>query len=192
LSEPEARLALEAERALAQSFSLSQRDVLLYCQRLMTSSDFPLAPHDRYVFVYGTLCRGELRDINLLKPAAVFIGRGTVRGLMYDLGHYPGVVLQDDGDDSALVYGEVYAIGPELEQMLDEIEEVWPQQTGEYSKRDAVVSLFSMQSGTNGKLSSGDLAELPCFLYQIEASRILGRQSIAGGNWVTYRHAIQA
>lgn len=158
----------------------------------MTSSALSPAPAARHVFVYGTLCRGELRDINLLRPAAVFIGHATLPGLMYDLGHYPGVVLQDDGDGLALVHGEVYAIGAELEQMLDEIEEVWPQQTGEYSKRDAVATLLQQQSGPNQKLGAGGVVEVLCFLYEVDASRILGRPEITSGNWVAYRQAMKA
>jgi gamma-glutamylcyclotransferase (GGCT)/AIG2-like uncharacterized protein YtfP len=158
----------------------------------MTSSTFLPALAGRHVFVYGTLCRGELRDINLLRPAPVFIGRGTAPGLMYDLGHYPGVVLKDDGDGLALVHGEVYAISAELEQMLDEIEEVWPQQTGEYSKRDAVVTLIQQQSRTNRELGAGGVVEVPCFLYEIDVSRILGRQEITSGSWVAHRNAMKA
>ena len=82
---------------------------------------------DRHVFVYGTLCLGEQRDINKLNPRPEYVGEANVRGTLYDLGTYPGIVL---GGQCA-VRGEVYRISAELESLLDEIEEVWPQQTGE-------------------------------------------------------------
>ena len=159
-------------------------------QAVMTSSVTSLVLPTHHVFVYGTLCRGELRDINLLRPGPVFIGRGTVRGLLYDLGHYPGVLLQEDGDETALVYGEVYAIKPELEQILDEIEEVWPQKTGEYTKREAVAQLCRV--GTDFDKSGFDgLEKVRCFLYEINVFSTFGKPSIAGGDWVSYRRALR-
>eukprot|EP01031_Cornospumella_fuschlensis_P004095 gene4095-5117_t len=92
---------------------------------------------DRHVFVYGTLCRGEQRDINKLKPGPEYVGDTSVPGTLYDLGTYPGIVLGGQG----AVRGEVYRISAELESLLDEIEEVWPQQTGEYAKREVQVQL---------------------------------------------------
>ena len=92
---------------------------------------------ERYVFVYGTLRLGELRDINRLQPRPEWVGQGSLHGVLYDLGAYPGVVL----GGPLRVRGEVYRISPELEQELDRIEEVWPQQTGEYAKREVQVLL---------------------------------------------------
>ena len=91
----------------------------------------------RHVFVYGTLRKGEERDINRLQPAPRWVGRARVEGVMHHLGSYPGLVLGAPGT----VHGEVYAVSPELERVLDEIEEVWPQQTGEYAKREVMVQL---------------------------------------------------
>jgi gamma-glutamylcyclotransferase (GGCT)/AIG2-like uncharacterized protein YtfP len=145
----------------------------------------------RHVFVYGTLCRGELRDINLLRPAAVFVGHATVRGLLYDLGQYPGVVLEEHAEGVASVHGEVYAIEPELEQMLDEIEEVWPQQTGEYNKRDAVAQLCQATQTGLCRSVVKEPEEVPCFLYEINPSRVSGKTEIAGGDWVSYRRALR-
>ena len=159
-------------------------------QAVMTSSVISSVLPTHHVFVYGTLCRGELRDINLLRPRPVFIGRGTVKGLLYDLGHYPGVLLREDDDVTALVYGEVYAIKPELEQILDEIEEVWPQKTGEYSKREAVAQLCRVRTDFD-KSGFDGLDEVRCFLYEINASNTLGKPGIVGGDWVSYRRALR-
>ena len=102
-----------------------------------TITDTPSASIHRYVFVYGTLRRGQQRDINHLQPAPLFIGSSQIKGTLYDLGSYPGVRLGGSG----WVQGEVYQITPELERQLDEIEEVWPQQSGEYVKREVVVEV---------------------------------------------------
>jgi gamma-glutamylcyclotransferase (GGCT)/AIG2-like uncharacterized protein YtfP len=134
----------------------------------------------RYVFVYGTLRRGEQRDINLLLPKPAFVGHAGVPGVLYDLGAYPGLRL--DGSDrgaSGDVVGEVYAISPALERLLDEIEEVWPQATGEYARREVPLRVGSAQ------------ALLHCLVYEVSQARATGRRVIAGRDWVEHRKALQ-
>lgn len=134
-----------------------------------------MSPADRHVFVYGTLRRGEQRDINRLEPTAVFLGDATLAGTLYDLGTYPGLQLAGEG----AVRGEVYRISSVLEAVLDEIEEVWPQQTGEYAKRDVPVSL----TNADEDLPSSVL----CLVYEIAGSRTQGKTLIRSGDWVAYR-----
>ncbi|MBA3594271.1 MAG: gamma-glutamylcyclotransferase [Polaromonas sp.] len=126
-----------------------------------------LAP--RHVFVYGTLRRGDVRDITRLQPAPQFVGVGSVAGLLYDLGPYPGLLLGGEGR----VTGEVYAISAELERLLDEIEEVWPQQSNEYFKREVAVRMDTAPTG-------GGPA---CLVYEINPDRLAGCPVIAGGDW---------
>jgi len=134
----------------------------------------------RHVFVYGTLRKGEERDINRLQPAPRWVGRARVEGVMHHLGSYPGLVLGAPGT----VHGEVYAVSPELERVLDEIEEVWPQQTGEYAKREVMVQLdaAAVPAGAHGAPR-----ELLCVLYEIAPERTEGKPVIAGGDWVLHR-----
>lgn len=123
----------------------------------------------RYVFVYGTLRRDDVRDITRLQPAPLFVGMASVAGRLYDLGPYPGLLL----GGAERVTGEVYAISSALERRLDEIEEVWPQQTGEYSKREVAVQMESAPA-TAGPV---------CLVYEINASRLVGCPVITGGDW---------
>ena len=133
----------------------------------------------RHVFVYGTLRRGDVRDITRLRPAPQFVGMASVAGVLYDLGPYPGVVL----GGPARVTGEVYAISAELERQLDVIEEVWPQQTGEYSKQVVRVQLeLGLAPAASGALA------LECLVYEINPVRTAGRVVISGGDWLKYRH----
>ena len=125
----------------------------------------------RHVFVYGTLRRGEARDINGLLPAPRPVGRASVAGLLYHLGAYPGLVLDAPGR----VQGEVYEISPELERRLDEIEDVWPQPSGEYCKRETLARLDQSAS------------DIPCVVYEIAADRIRGMPVIVCGDWVRHR-----
>lgn len=136
-------------------------------------------PPVRYVFVYGTLRKGEQRDINRLQPPPRWIGRASVAGVMHHLGSYPGLMLTGPGT----VQGEVYAVAPELERVLDEIEEVWPQQTGEYTKREVAVQL----EPASGPEQPERARELVCFLYEIAPERIHGKPVIALGDWVLHR-----
>jgi gamma-glutamylcyclotransferase (GGCT)/AIG2-like uncharacterized protein YtfP len=139
-------------------------------------------PSARYVFVYGTLRKGEERDINRLQPAPRWVGRASIAGVMHHLGSYPGLVLGGEGT----VHGEVYAVEAGLERVLDEIEEVWPQQTGEYAKREVAVWLDAAASSTPAE--PGHAArELVCVLYEIAPERTQGKPIIASGDWVAYR-----
>lgn len=122
-----------------------------------------------YVFVYGTLRRGEQRDINRLLPAPVFMGDGEISGTLYDLGSYPGLRL----GGTQWVQGEVYQIAPELERQLDEIEEVWPQPNGEYAKTTVVVHCAG--------------AVLTCLIYEVTVARFRGCPVIASGDWLNRR-----
>lgn len=141
---------------------------------------------NRHVFVYGTLRRGEVRDINLLRPAPVWIGSAQLSGTLYDLGNYPGLLLTGEGA-GGVVQGEVYAITPELEQLLDEIEEVWPQQTGEYLKRERPVCLGAPAGVSSALAPPMPAARLVCVVYEASPQRLAGCRVIVGGDWVKYR-----
>ncbi len=145
-------------------------------------------PTARHVFVYGTLRRGEQRDINLLRPQPRWVGSGSIRGVLYDLGTYPGVVLDAGAVEGAggVVRGEVYAIAAALEQVLDQIEEVWPQQTGEYSRREVAVTLDNPPPDLP-RHETGTPRLVDCLVYHIDAARSKGRFLIADGDWVVHR-----
>ena len=121
----------------------------------------------RYVFVYGTLRKGQERDINRLQPAPLFMGNSQINGTLYNLGSYPGVRL----GGAQWVQGEVYHITPELERQLDEIEEVWPQQTGEYVRREVVVQFAGVA--------------LICLVYELVEPRTDSRVVIESGDWLS-------
>ena len=71
-----------------------------------------------YVFVYGTLMRGEPAHSYL--EGAVFMGEYLLRGHeMYDLGRYPAIVPAEGG----VVYGEVYRITPDMLADMDAYED---------------------------------------------------------------------
>lgn len=138
----------------------------------------------RHVFVYGTLRRGEQRDINLLKPSPRWVGRASVEGVLHDLGEYPGLVLaSDQRPGQKNVRGEVYEISNELEHLLDEIEGVAPRPNDEYAKREVLVHLESARTSDESGLGHA----VTCLVYEVTPGRVAGRPVISSGDWVDYR-----
>lgn len=64
------------------------------------------------LFVYGTLRTAVGHAMHqVLARAAHLVGFATVRGALYDLGSYPGLVMA--GNHIGRVTGEVYALEPD-------------------------------------------------------------------------------
>ncbi len=80
------------------------------------------------MFVYGTLMKGLEGDWQN-KVGARLVGRGRVKGKLYDLGEYPGAVYTP-GESDEYVKGELYEVNdPELAtRILDRYEEFFPTQ----------------------------------------------------------------
>ena len=71
------------------------------------------------VFVYGTLRRGGSNHFRM--DGAEFVTAGRISGKMYRIDWYPGLVLDDSGDD---ITGEVYSVDLEMLGNLDSFENV--------------------------------------------------------------------
>jgi gamma-glutamylcyclotransferase (GGCT)/AIG2-like uncharacterized protein YtfP len=86
------------------------------------------------LFVYGTLMKGFHEDWQR-KVGAEFVGRGTIRASLYDLGDYPGARVLG-AKPRQRVGGELYRLrNPKLAlRILDKYEE--------FSPLDAKKSLF--------------------------------------------------
>ncbi len=140
----------------------------------------PSANDEKLFFAYGTLRRGDDNDINRQQPAPRFVGPARIRGTMFHLGGYPGVVLDHTDNQPGMVagsmgdiVGEVYAVSPALEKVLDAIESEYPAQPDEYFKR-------SLQVQVNGQW-------LNCSVYEINQRYTEGKPVIASGDWVKDR-----
>ncbi|MCG1055355.1 gamma-glutamylcyclotransferase [Mycetohabitans sp. B5] len=127
------------------------------------------------VFVYGTLRENEANDIGraaqrsgTVQPR--WLGRGSVKGTLYDLGAYPGLVPDTAAGE---VYGDVFEIDEALLPVLDKIEEVFPHHPREFQRNLIQVQL-------NGRL-------LPCQFYPVDAASTVGRTPIECGDWVAHR-----
>ena len=133
----------------------------------------------RCVFVYGTLRRGGSNDITKLHPAPRWVGPAQVAGVLYHLGTYPGMAL----GGAQWVKGEVYAITPELEEVLDEIEGLGGDcPSDEYTKREVTVHLRAPIEGDGDR---GPRALLSCLAYEINPRCLGSARLIAHGDWMT-------
>ncbi len=126
------------------------------------------APSLLHVFVYGTLRAGGSNDIQRHRPPPRWVGRALVTGTLYDFGGWPGLRLQG----STAVAGEVWAIDACIEPLLDRLEGVRADGTGEYVKRWTSLPI--------------DDRAIECLLYEINDDRWQGRPLIAGGDWIAH------
>jgi pyruvate carboxylase len=78
------------------------------------------------IFVYGTLRQGYSLHRHLRQVGAKYAGAGQIRGRLFDLGEYPGVLPSTRPSDS--VRGELYDLESPRDQLsaLDALEEYDP------------------------------------------------------------------
>lgn len=119
------------------------------------------------LFVYGTLRRGGVNALPARFPGARFVGEARVGGRLYDLGEYPGLLVEEGG---APVVGEVYEVDDDALKELDAYEA-----TAEYRRRPIELPL-------------GDRAQ-PCWVYEPPAEACRRRELITSGDWIEYAGA---
>lgn len=131
-----------------------------------------------YLFTYGTLRSDFRADTGkFVNEYAVFLSRGTVRGKLYDLGGYPGLLVSDRPDD--VVIGEIYEIKqPDLLfKELDEYEGCSSHFPEPKEYRREIVS---------AEFLSGKTIDAWTYLYNL---RTTGTQLIQSGDYVEYIRA---
>ena len=118
------------------------------------------------VFVYGSLRRGNAGAMSVRFPEARFVADGQVRGRLYDLGAYPGLLL----DDSELrAIGEVYEVDEQTLFELDQFE-----RSSDYIRKQVEVEHDNQHSR--------------CWIYVPDrgAEVFSGRQLIESGDWIKH------
>jgi gamma-glutamylcyclotransferase (GGCT)/AIG2-like uncharacterized protein YtfP len=111
--------------------------------------------------------RGGGRSMSVRFPGAKFVGDAKVGGSLYDLGAYPGLLLDESGSS---VVGEVYEVGEETLDELDDFEA-----SSHYRRRQVEVSLKA----------SGEA----CWTYEPDPEFHAPRTLIASGDWLEYARA---
>jgi len=128
-----------------------------------------------FLFVYGTLRRGQPLYPHLDADKARFIGEGRIVGRLFDLGEYPGAT--PDPKRFSTVRGEVHELydAPDTLSILDDIE-------GFDAKRPE-RSLFERRE-TDVTLDSGRTVRAWVYFYR---RPLLDATEIPDGDFIRYR-----
>jgi gamma-glutamylcyclotransferase (GGCT)/AIG2-like uncharacterized protein YtfP len=88
--------------------------------------------------VYGSLRRGTADAMSVRFPDATFVAEGSVRGQLYDLGAYPGLLLDSA---ASVVTGELYEVDDDTLDRLDRFE-----LTSDYRRKQVEVEHGSVRT----------------------------------------------
>ena len=73
-----------------------------------------------HIFFYGTLMQEDSNHQIIIENKLTFVGYGKIRGLLYDLGDYPGAIKNTLGE----IFGEIYKIiDSDVLKKIDEYED---------------------------------------------------------------------
>jgi gamma-glutamylcyclotransferase (GGCT)/AIG2-like uncharacterized protein YtfP len=116
------------------------------------------------VFVYGTLRRGSAGAMPKRFPKSKFIADAKVKGSLYDLGSFPGLLLNDR---DALVIGEVYEVDSETLNDLDDFEA-----SSDYLRKQIEIALGGQKR--------------MCWTYEPNPESYSFQTLITSGDWIEY------
>ncbi len=107
-----------------------------------------------------------MRSMSLRFPNSKFVGDAKVSGSLYDLGVYPGLLLDES---KSLVTGDVYEVDDEILNEMDDIEA-----PSDYRRKQVEISL-----GTDRK---------KCWIYVPEQDPEFysAHTPITSGDWIEY------
>jgi gamma-glutamylcyclotransferase (GGCT)/AIG2-like uncharacterized protein YtfP len=120
--------------------------------------------NNHLVFIYGSLRRGSAGAMSIRFPGSKFIANANVSGSLYDLGAYPGLLLNDSNSS---VIGEVYEVDDELLNELDNFEA-----SSNYLRKQVEISL-----GDDRKI---------CWTYEPNPEFYSLHTLITSGDWIEY------
>jgi uncharacterized protein (DUF1330 family)/gamma-glutamylcyclotransferase (GGCT)/AIG2-like uncharacterized protein YtfP len=116
------------------------------------------------VFVYGTLRRGGAGAMSIRFPDSKFITEAKLSGSLYDLGAYPGLLLDES---NSLVTGEVYEVDDETLNKLDDFEA-----SSNYRRKQVEILLGNQRRA--------------CCVYEPDPAFYSLRTLITSGDWIEY------
>lgn len=119
------------------------------------------------LFVYGTLLKHF--DHEVIRPLAPYLqhsGSGLVKGRLYDMGSYPGLVEDPNGYD---VYGEIYRV-TEPQRVFAELDEY---EGSEYIRRKMMVR-------------SSDNEQIRCWVYLYQDALKPKHKEIINGDYLAF------
>lgn len=132
----------------------------------------------KYLFIYGTLMPEHAPGvISGAVKKLCYVGTASAQGRLYDLGEYPGAVL--DPSSRTEIRGRLFIL-PEDESLLKSLDEYEG-----FNPNDPEKSLFAREE-TTVTLESGQ--EVPCWIY-IYNQDVSEAKLISGGDYLKYRAA---
>jgi gamma-glutamylcyclotransferase (GGCT)/AIG2-like uncharacterized protein YtfP len=131
-------------------------------------------PVGDHVFFYGTLMAPFNRPgRQRITSQLTFIGRGSIRAALFDLGIYPAAI---PSDDDSKVWGEVYQIS-ELATVLEVLDEIEG-----YRPNEPDRSLY-MRVRADVSLEDGRVIDAWTYFYNAPLGRA---QRIASGDYLEH------
>lgn len=126
------------------------------------------------LFVYGSLLNAGNEFGSYLNHNAAFIGKGNLKGRLYDVGEYPGAII--DNDNGYLVTGSICKLNSsEALRVLDDYEGFGPDQE---QPNLFIRKLLPVET-------SEGIINCWVYLYNLPAD---GLVEIKSGDYVAYLH----
>ncbi|RYZ99306.1 MAG: gamma-glutamylcyclotransferase [Sphingobacteriaceae bacterium] len=108
----------------------------------------PMSTNHNYLFVYGTLLKADNEFGHYLCDHSTYVKKGQFKGLLYDIGDFPGAVPHPDGE--SYVHGSIYEyFTDEVLWVLDEYEGLAP---GEVHPQEYTRKLVDIET-EDGKMN---------------------------------------
>lgn len=124
-----------------------------------------------HLFVYGTLLQPENEFAGYLMHHTTFLTNGKIKGTLYNIGEYPGLVISPKSD--CWVHGSIYKVDDEALALIDDYEGYGPGQSEPYLY---VRKMLAVETG-NG------LADAWVYLYNHPVD---GLEVIPSGSYLQY------
>jgi gamma-glutamylcyclotransferase (GGCT)/AIG2-like uncharacterized protein YtfP len=127
-----------------------------------------------YLFVYGTLLDESNEFAIYLKQNCKFYDKGKLKGILYDLGEYPGAIADENYPD--YVYGSIFKLNNTSEALkyLDDYEG--------FGEDQELPNLF-IRAMVSVETGSG---QMDCWVYLYNLP-VAGFRLIESGDYVSYK-----
>lgn len=120
------------------------------------------------VFVYGTLLVGE-ENHYVAQPYIEYVEKGTIEGLLYNVGDYPAVVLVDGGME---IKGEWFTVNQKGLEQMDWLEDYTENGSENEYERVWVKDCYTNNEG---------------FVYVYTNEKVRDLEQIKSGSWHEFR-----
>ncbi|MBD1387446.1 gamma-glutamylcyclotransferase [Mucilaginibacter rigui] len=126
-----------------------------------------------FLFVYGTLLQPGNPFAHYLSQYCTYISSGKLKGLLYDIGEYPGAILTDNTDH--YIYGSIFKLHHPEENLrvIDDYEGYGPEQSQPNLYIRSVASIETHNGFINAWI----------YLYNLPTYRL---PQIKSGNYAEY------